>query len=87
MCENCEDIILRDSFYSPTDYMNCLKYIQELIEAGRFALINKSCDLDKVINENGRWDSDVIEHTIQCKNCGKQFSCIGETYHGGGSFK
>ena len=39
---------LRDSFYSPVDYLNCLGYLQELIKAGRCKLIEKSCDLDKV---------------------------------------
>jgi hypothetical protein len=38
MCYNCDDIVLRDSFYSPEDYLNCLKYIQELIDAGHFTL-------------------------------------------------
>ncbi len=71
MCENCKDIIIRDSFYSLADYLKCLEYIQELIKAGRYKLIEKSCDLDKVKNENGRWDSDIIEHVIQCpKKCG-----------------
>ena len=86
MCDNCKNIILRDSFYSPRDYTNCLIYIQELLNTGNYALIEKSCDLDKTKNENGCWTDDIIVHVIQCKKCGKCFSCSIDTYHGRGSF-
>lgn len=87
MCENCKEIILRDSFYSSIDYMNCLEYIQELIEAGRYILVNKTCDLDKVRDENGHWNGDVFEHVVQCTQCEKQYLCFPDTYHGSGSFR
>ena len=51
MCNNCDDIVLRNSFYSPEDYLNCLKYIQELIDTRNFTLVEKTCDLDKVKDE------------------------------------
>lgn len=87
MCENCKEIILRDSFYSAVEYLNCLEYIQELIETGRFILVKKTCDLDRVKDENGHWNDDIIEHIVQCVQCGKQFLCFSDTYHGHGSFK
>jgi hypothetical protein len=50
-----------------------------------FVLIKKSCDLDKTQDENG-WFADLIVHVIQCKKCGKYFTCAIDTYHGSGSF-
>ena len=87
MCNNCDDIVLRDSFYSPEDYLNCLKYIQELIDTGQFTLAEKTCDLDKVKDEKGYWVGDIIEHVIQCRKCRKYYSCSSDTYHGRGSFR
>ena len=87
MCDNCMNIILRDSFYSPKDYLNCLSYIQELLDVGNFVLVEKSCDLDKVQNEIGGWIDDIIGHVIQCKKWGKHFTCSIDTYHGRGSFR
>lgn len=86
MCKNCKDIILRDSFYSSEDYLNCLDYIHDLIDTGCFNLIKKTCDLDKVIDMKGTWNSDIIEHIVQCAKCRKQFICFSDTYHGRGSF-
>jgi hypothetical protein len=87
VCGNCNSIILRDSFYSPKDYLNCLEYIQELLNTCNFELVEKSCDLDKIKDENGCWVDDIISHVIQCKKCGKHFTCFIDTYHGRGSFR
>ncbi len=87
MCDNCNDIILRDSFYNPKQYLNCLEYIQELLNTGDFVLVEKSCDLDKVQDEKGCWIDDIIGHVIRCKKCGKHFTCSIDTYHGRGSFR
>jgi len=87
MCENCKDIILRDSFYNPNDYLNCLEYIRELICADKFTLIRKTCDLNSVKDSSGHWSSDIIKHTLQCNKCGKHFVCFCDTYHGSGSFR
>jgi len=87
MCNNCDDIVLRDSFYSSEDYLNCLKYIQELIDTRHFTLAEKTCDLDKVKDENIHWVDDIIGHVIQCQKCEKYFSCYSDTYHGRGSFR
>lgn len=87
MCGNCDDIILRESFYSPKDYLDCLAYIQELLNTGKFVLVENTCDLDKVKDVNGCWIYDLINHEIKCKKCGKQFTCFMDTYHGIGSFR
>lgn len=87
MCDYCKDIILREHFYSPRDYLNGLAYIKSLIEEDKFTLIRATCPIDKVQDENGVWyGSDIIAHTIQCNKCKKLFHCFADTYHGTGSF-
>ena len=71
MCDNFNIIILRDFFYSPKDYLNCLEYIQELLDTGKFILVEKSFDLGKVQDEKGCWIDDLISHVIRCKKCGR----------------
>lgn len=90
MCEICKDIdiILRNSFYSPRDYLNCLHYIEELVDSGAFILESGTCALDKVTNERtGCWVDDIITHVICCKACGQAFTCSCDTYHGRGGFR
>lgn len=86
MCDNCKDIILREHFYSPRDYFNCLAYIKSLIKEDKFTLIQATCPIDNVKDEDGVWYSDIIFHTIQCNKCKQSFECFADTYHGGGSF-
>jgi len=86
MCEYCSDIILRDYFYSPQDYLNCLEYIKSLIAGGNFKMIKQTCDLDKMQDENGCWADDIITHEIRCKKCGKRYIAFADTHHGGGGF-
>ncbi len=87
MCEICGKVKTTDYFYTPKAYLECLKYIQALVDSGDFSFEAKDCDTDKVMNENGRWIDDVISHTIKCKNCGQNFTCDCDTYHGNGSFR
>lgn len=86
MCEVCQKVILRKEFRSPQDYLNCLNYLQELIESGDFVLESGTCDLDKVKGPDGCWVDDIIGHVIRCKSCGQAFTCSVCTYRGGGSF-
>lgn len=87
MCEKCKDIILRKQFYSPRDYLNCIEYIKELLKSGNFKLVYASCNIDKVIDKSGKWNSDIIEHIIRCKKCKTRFVCQADTYHGNGGFE
>ena len=87
MCEICEKVKTADRFYTPEEYLECLKYIQALVDRGVFLFKAKDCDTDKVMNESGCWIDDVISHTIKCKNCGQCFTCSCVTYHGSGSFR
>lgn len=86
MCDNCDDIILRKSFCSKEDYLSCLKYISEILSTGKFELVSATCNLDKVLNESGRWSRDDFFHIVRCKKCGSLFKAYANTYRGGGSF-
>ena len=87
MCERCEKVKLREAFPTPKAYLDCLAYIQFLVDSGSFQFEFKSCDTDKVKDENGCWANDVIRHVIKCKNCGQCFACTALTYRGSGSFR
>ena len=86
MCEICEKVRTVDDFTTPRVYLDCLKYIQSLVDSGYFQFESKDCNTDKVKDENGRWFADVISHVIKCKNCGQRFSCVAVPHRGGGSF-
>ena len=87
MCERCKKIKTIDSFHSPKEYLDCLKYIQALVDSGSFQFEAKDCETDQVKDDNGNWIDDVISHVIKCKNCGQCFACTVVTYRGSGSFR
>jgi hypothetical protein len=87
MCEICEKVKTVDFFPTAKAYLDCLKYIQSLVDSGSFQFESKDCDTDKVKDENGCWIDDVICHVIKCKNCGQCFTCGVVTYRGSGSFR
>lgn len=70
MRESCEKVKLREAFPTPKAYLDCLAYIQFLVDSGSFQFEFKSCDTDKVKDENGCWANDVIRHVIKCKIAG-----------------
>ena len=87
MCEKCSEIILYDKIYSPKEYLNCIEYIKGLLTEGGYILTEKSCEIDKIKDENSCWADDIITHVIKCKKCGQEFRLCVDTYHGtGGSF-
>ena len=87
MCEICDKVKTIDSFPTPKEYIECLKYLQFLVDSGNFLFESKDCETDKVKDKDGCWINDVISHVIRCKNCGQCFYCIAVTYRGCGSFR
>lgn len=85
-CENCQDIVLRKSFHSKQDWLNCLEYIKELIKNENYELVESTCDFDNIRYEDGKWSNDEFRHVIKCKCCGKRYLCYVNTYRGGGGF-
>lgn len=87
MCPICQKIPLRPSFRTPADYLACLEQLRELVGSGAFALEEASCPLDEVRDGQGRWADDIICHVVRCRGCGQCFSCVCNTYRGGGGFR
>lgn len=83
MCDMCREIPLTDHFPTPQNYLDCLGYIQRLVDGGKFEFAEKTCDTDRVLDENGRWVSDIIIHVIRCRSCGQCFTCSVITDRGG----
>ena len=86
-CFYCMDVLPIKSFGSPEKYLKCLSQIKELVDSKKFELIESSCDIDKVYNENGKWCDDIISHIIECNLCKRKFKCYIDTYHGNGNFE
>lgn len=86
MCNNCGNIILRKSFYSKRDFINCTQYIRELIDSGRYETDAPSLDIDSLKDKDGVWINDIFRFTVRCKECGQEFVCCADTYHGNGGF-
>ena len=87
MCSVCDKVELREDFPTPEAYLECLDYIQKLIDSGNFELESQTCDPDKVLDADGYFVEDIICHTIKCKCCGQAYSCGMNTYHGSGRFR
>ncbi len=86
MCEKCKEIRTIKYFYSPKEYLQCLSYIDELINSGEYMIVSQTCEIERVRDDTGKWQDDIIEHVISCKKCGRIFKCTANTYRGGGSF-
>ena len=86
MCNYCEKIILVQDFKSPKDYEKTMDYIGELVEKEGFWLVDGTCPVD-AYKRDGYWVDDIIYHVIKCPKCMQKFTCVVNTYRGGGSFK
>ena len=86
MCDYCSKIALKDSFQTPNEYEKTVAYIKELVDIQRFVLIEGSCELGYHKNIDGHWIDDIIYHIIKCPKCGQTYTCVVNTYRGGGSF-
>lgn len=59
MCIVCDNIQLTKWFASPKEYLQCLNYIQKLLDSDDFEMDSQTCDLDKVKNDKGYWVDDL----------------------------
>lgn len=87
MCEICRNVKTVDFFPNSKVYLECLNYIQSLVDSGDFLFESKDCDTDKAKNIDGCWIDDMICHVIKCRNCGQCFTCSVITDRGNGSFR
>ena len=87
MCDYCSRIRVKECFYTPREYEKTIEYVKELIEIHNFILVDGNCKIGCHENKSEKWIDDIIYHTIKCPKCEQTFSCIVNTYRGGGSFK
>ena len=87
MCEICKDVKLYDYFNLPSEFLECNAYMRELVASRKFKLSPRSMPLDKIKDKQGCWVDDAFTHIIICKACGQHFTCIANTYRGGGCFR
>lgn len=86
-CDYCSDVKTVENFLLPREYEQCIEYIiKDLIEEKGFFVIEGNCPIGEHMKD-GFWAKDIIYHTIKCPECGQVFTCIVNTYRGGGSFE
>ena len=85
MCNHCYKINFVDRFSSPKHYEKTIEYIMELIEREGFIFFEGTCPLGEH-RQGGCFIDDIIYHVIKCPMCEQEFTCIVNTYRGGGSF-
>lgn len=86
MCDYCSKVNLVKNILTPREYEKIVKYIKELIEKDGFIFVEGNCVIGKHM-EDGHWIDDIVYHTIKCPKCGQVFTCIINSYRGGGSFE
>ena len=85
MCDYCSKINFVERFSSPKDYEKTIEYIMELVEKEGFIFVEGTCPLGEH-RKDGCFIDDIIYHVIKCPKCEQEFTCIVNTYRGGGSF-
>ncbi len=87
MCDYCSQIKLVKEFHTPKEYEKTIQSISELIQNDGFTLIDGNCKPGKHKDEEGHWIDDIIFHVLKCPRYGQVYTCIVNTYRGGGSFR
>lgn len=86
MCPYCENIPLVDKITSPKHYQEIIASITKLVQEKQFILVDGTCPLAHHQVKH-KWVDDIIYHVIQCPKCQQAFTCVVNTYRGGGQFK
>lgn len=86
MCFICNKVREIDKFPNADAYLECLSYVQRLVNSKDFRFHRLSCPTYKVYDERGFWVDDLLTHIIRCTHCGQKFICECDTYNGVGKF-
>lgn len=73
-------------FKTPSDFLSCVERIKHFIEQGEFETVSSNFELEHPQTPDGVWKDDVMYASIRCRACGQIWSCVCDTYHGGGRF-
>ncbi len=86
ICENTEE----------KEYLNTVRYLDGFIQRGIIELqpindeLADTCLLNEISKMNPKpahWISDLIRHSMKCKECGSVFELVCDTYRGVWWFK
>ena len=80
-CETCSQL-KPHRFVGTQAFLEQLQVFQKLLESGEFAFVSSNFELEHPQNADGCWLDDIMEYTICCKACGRQYHCSCDTYHG-----
>ena len=86
MCDYCKDIPLVERIQSPKHYEQIVESIFELVDKKGFLVVEGTCPLG-CHQVNQMWVDDIIYHIVKCPRCNQEFTCVVNTYRGGGYFK
>ena len=80
-CEACSQL-KPHRFEGTQGFLEQLQVFQKLLESGEFEFVSSNFELEHPKNADGCWVDDIMEYTVRCKACGRQYCCSCDTYHG-----
>lgn len=83
-CESCDKLDEKKIFTSIEDYLKAVENIKNLLKSGEYELLGGTCDIDKIVDENGCLIANYFSHSVKCKKCGTYFCCYYEPLDGWG---
>ena len=64
----------------PRDYLEFALRVLKVVEGGTLELLESSCPLQDLFKD--AWPADIVEHNLECANCGRKFQLFADTYRG-----
>jgi len=68
------------SFTKPREYLEFALRVLKVVETGTLVLLESTCSLQDLFKEE--WPTDIVEHNVECENCGRKFQLFADTYRG-----
>jgi hypothetical protein len=84
-CSKCNRFAERLNFGGPTEYLDFVRLIIDVVSQGTFLLVGASGPLEDAFKKP--WVGDVLSHHFQCNTCGRAFGLFADTYHGRANWK
>jgi len=79
-CAQCEEFADGLSFTKPREYLEFALRVLKVVETGTLVLLESTCSLQDLFKEE--WPTDIVEHNVECENCGRKFQLFADTYRG-----
>jgi len=79
-CAQCEEFADGLRFTKPREYLEFALRVLKVVETGTLVLLESTCSLQDLFKEE--WPADIVEHNVECENCGRKFQLFADTYRG-----